>query len=96
MALREALERLMEGIRRPQHNYVPTVDPFPELNAPKITAQFDPKGRGTLNGEKNIPPTKTDHLGDVEQEIVNYIELERTNCTMPRSSSAIILSVISR
>jgi hypothetical protein len=69
----------MEGIRRTPHNYVPNVDPFPELNIPKVTAQLDPRGRGTENGKSNVPPVTADNLSDPEQEIVNYIELERVN-----------------
>jgi hypothetical protein len=69
----------MEGIRRAPDNYVRNVDPFPELNVPKVTAQLDPRGKGTDAGKKNLPPANADQLSDAETEIVNYIELERTN-----------------
>ena len=78
MALRETLDRLMEGVRKSPHIYEQSLEPFPEIDLQKLFLRLDPKKRGIVRGGQELPPTEPDVLDEVETELIEYVERERT------------------
>ena len=71
----------MEGVRKSPHIYEPSLEPFPEIDFQKLIARLEPKKRGAEQGAKELPPKEPDVLDDVEIELIEYIERERSNST---------------
>jgi hypothetical protein len=79
VALRETLDRLMEGVLKSPHIYESSLDSFPKLDIEKLLIRLDPKKRGATRGEQELPPEEPDALDEVEAEIVDFVENERVN-----------------
>jgi hypothetical protein len=74
---RSALGRLINGLKREQHDYRPSLEVFPGLNVDKLAADMGLAAAGAERGAREEPASDTAVLDDVEAKIVERIEAER-------------------
>jgi hypothetical protein len=73
---KSALGRLVNGLKREQHDYRPSLDVFPVLNVDKIAADMRLAEAGVARGERNEPAADSNNFDDVEIRIIERIEAE--------------------
>ena len=73
---KSALSRLVNGLRREQHDYRPSLEVFPVLNVDKIGSDMGLAQTGTRRGAGNEPSTDSSALDDIESRIIERIEAE--------------------
>src|SRR5687768_2628025 len=71
-----ALDTLKELIAGRPEQYVPSLDPFLELDVDAIVAEMRLEDEGCKRGESELPPTDAQAFDDIELRIVERIENE--------------------
>jgi hypothetical protein len=72
------LDRLAAGLRRPPHEYRPTLQVFPDFSVDVLARELQVVERGKINGSANQPPSgSSSTLDEVEHEILERIFSER-------------------
>jgi hypothetical protein len=74
---RSALGRLVNGLKRQQHDYRPSLEVFPALNVDKLGADMALAGTGAERGAREEPASETATFDDVENRIVERVEAEK-------------------
>src|ERR1700692_1778324 len=74
---KSALSRLVNGLKREQHDYRVSLDVFPVLNADKIAADMRLAKTGAERGAREEPASDTLSLDDIENAIVERVEAEK-------------------
>ncbi len=74
MGIREALARLVQGASQLPHDYQPTILSFLQLDVKKIARDLSLERRGRERGSRDEPPTESEALDEVENEIVEFVE----------------------
>ena len=67
---RSALSRLVNGLRREQHDYRPSLEVFPVFNVDKIGADMGLAQAGARRGAGDEPSTDSSALDDIESRII--------------------------
>jgi len=73
---KSALGRLVNGLKREQHDYRPSLEVFPALNVDKLAADMELAEAGTKRGANNEPATASRSLDNIEGRIIERIEAE--------------------
>jgi hypothetical protein len=73
---KSALGRLVNGLKREQHDYRASLEVFPVLNVDKIAADMRLAETGVSRGEHGEPATDSDTFDDVEIRVIERIEAE--------------------
>ncbi len=73
---KSALGRLVNGLKREQHDYRPSLEVFPTLNVDRIAAELRLAEAGAKRGARNEPAADSSALDDVENRIIERIEAE--------------------
>jgi hypothetical protein len=73
---KSALGRLVNGLKREQHDYRPSLEVFPVLNVDKIAADLSLVQAGARRGARNEPASDSAALDDIERRIIERIEAE--------------------
>src|ERR1700733_7702496 len=71
-----ARHKLPEKLKDGQDRFVPSVQPFLELDLNKIKNDLKLVKEGQERGEKNLPPSHSEVFDDVEHRIITTIETE--------------------
>jgi hypothetical protein len=71
-----ALETLKELVRGRVETYVPTLDPFLEIDVDALAADMRLEALGKERGEAELPPSDAGALDDIELSVVEKIENE--------------------
>lgn len=71
-----ALSTLRDMIGGRPQQYVPSLDPFLELDVDALAAQLELEAEGTRRGEAELPPSDIASMDDIELGIVERIENE--------------------
>jgi hypothetical protein len=74
---KSALSRLVNGLKREQHDYRVSLDVFPALNTDKLTKDLDLAKAGAERGAREEPGSDTQAFDDIENTIVERIEAEK-------------------
>ena len=74
---KSALSRLVNGLKREQHDYRVSLDVFPVLNTDKIAADMRLAKTGAERGAREEPASDTHALDDIENAIVERVEAEK-------------------
>jgi hypothetical protein len=74
---RSALARLLNGLKREQHDYRPSLEVFPTLNVDKIARDMALAKTGAERGAREEPASDSIVYDDVENRIVEYVEAEK-------------------
>jgi hypothetical protein len=74
---KSALSRLVNGLKREQHDYRVSLDVFPVLNIDKLAADLDLAKTGAERGAREEPASDTAVLDDIENAIVERVEAEK-------------------
>ena len=74
---KSALTRLMNGLKREQHDYRVSLDVFPALNVDKLAADLRLAQLGAERGAREEPASDTAALDDVENAVVERVEAEK-------------------
>src|ERR1700720_1777015 len=74
---RSALGRLVNGLKREQHDYRPSLEVFPALNIDKLAADMRLVRIGADRAARGEPASSTVAFDDVEIRIVERVESEK-------------------
>src|SRR5437870_11709813 len=74
---RSALARLLNGLKREQHDYRPSLEVFPALNIEKLAADMGLATAGAERGTREEPAAGSIALDDVENRIIERVEAEK-------------------
>jgi hypothetical protein len=74
---RSALARLLNGLRREQHDYRPSLEVFPALNIDKLASDLALASTGAERGTREEPPSDSVAFDDIENRIVERAEAEK-------------------
>jgi hypothetical protein len=74
---KSALSRLVNGLKREQHDYRVSLDVFPALNIDKLAADMGLAKTGAERGAREEPAADTQVLDDIENAIVERVEAEK-------------------
>src|SRR5580693_7579499 len=74
---KSALSRLMNGLKREQHDYRASLELFPALNVDKLAADLDLTRAGAERGAREEPASDTTAFDDVENRIIERVEAEK-------------------
>src|SRR5215470_14941077 len=74
---RSALARLLNGLRREQHDYRPSLEVFPALNIDKLASDLALASAGAERGARDDPPSNGVGFDDIENRIVERAEAEK-------------------
>ena len=74
---RSALARLLNGLKREQHDYRPSLEVFPALNIEKLAADMGLATAGAERGTREEPAADSIALDDVENRIIERVEAEK-------------------
>ncbi|HEY6257295.1 MAG TPA: hypothetical protein VIY51_16045 [Xanthobacteraceae bacterium] len=74
---KSALNRLVNGLKREQHDYRVSLDVFPALNVDKLAADFRLAQSGAERGAREEPASDTVALDDIENAVVERVEAEK-------------------
>src|SRR6266480_3364950 len=74
---RSALARLLNGLKREQHDYRPSLEVFPALNIEKLAADMGLATAGAERGTREEPAADGIALDDVENRIIERVEAEK-------------------
>jgi hypothetical protein len=77
VGIREALERLVEGVQRVPHVYRPSTETFAELDVTKIARELNIEAKARANGAKHKPQQDSRALDETEHQILEYIKREQ-------------------
>ena len=75
---RSALARLLNGLRREQHDYRPSLEVFPALNIDKLASDLALASTGAERGTREEPPSDSVAFDDIENRIVERAEAEKS------------------
>ena len=73
----DALEKLREKLMESHHDYRVSADTFPSLYVDKIIREMDLVAEGTSRGEKDVPPSNSKMMDEVELAIIDRIQEAR-------------------
>jgi hypothetical protein len=73
---KSALARLVNGLKREQHDYRPSLEVFPTLKVDKLAADLELAQIGTARGARDEPAADSSALDDIENRIIERIEAE--------------------
>jgi hypothetical protein len=74
---KSALSRLVNGLKREQHDYRASLDVFPVLNTDKLAGDLRLAKNGAERGACEEPASDTIALDDIENAIVERVEAEK-------------------
>ena len=74
---KSALSRLVNGLKREQHDYRVSLDVFPALNIDKLARDLELAKAGAERGAREEPGSDTQALDDIENTIVERVEAEK-------------------
>jgi hypothetical protein len=74
---RSALARLLNGLRREQHDYRPSLEVFPALNIDKLASDLALASAGAGRGAREEPPPDSVAFDDIDNRIVERVEAEK-------------------
>jgi hypothetical protein len=74
------IETLKDLITSTDQIHVSSINEFLPLDIKNIKKKLKIAERATENGSRELPSSESDDLDDVENEIVNMIETERSRC----------------
>src|SRR5580704_5903725 len=74
---KSALSRLVNGLKREQHDYRVSLDVFPVLNIDKLAADLGLAKAGAERGAREEPGSDTVALDDIENAIIERVEAEQ-------------------
>jgi hypothetical protein len=74
---KSALSRLVNGLKREQHDYRVSLDVFPALNIDKLASDFALAKTGAERGAREEPASDSTALDDIESAVVERIEAEK-------------------
>jgi hypothetical protein len=74
---KSALSRLVNGLKREQHDYRVSLDVFPVLNTDKLARDLGLAKAGAERGAREEPASDTLAFDDVENAIVERVEAEK-------------------
>jgi hypothetical protein len=74
---KSALSRLMNGLKREQHDYRASLEVFPVLNIDKLAADMGLTKAGAERGSHEEPASESAALDDVENRIIERVEAEK-------------------
>jgi hypothetical protein len=74
---KSALSRLVNGLKREQHDYRVSLDVFPVLNTDKLARDLELAKAGAERGAREEPGSDTQAFDDVENAIVERVEAEK-------------------
>jgi hypothetical protein len=72
-----ALSRLVNGLKREQHDYRVSLDVFPVLNIDKLAGDLGLAKTGAERGAREEPASDTLALDDIESAIIERVEAEK-------------------
>src|SRR5471030_2597472 len=73
---KSALGRLVNGLKREQHDYRPSLEVFPTLNVDKLAADLGLAQAGAKRGAHDEPAADSGALDDIENRVIERIEAE--------------------
>jgi len=85
---RSALARLLNGLKREQHDYRPSLEVFPALNIDKLAGEMALATSGADRGAREEPASDSIAFDDVENRIIERVEAGMS-CTACAVISAI-------
>ena len=74
---RSALARLLNGLKREQHDYRPSLEVFPALNIEKLAGDMGLATAGAERGTREEPSSDSVAFDDVENRIIERVEAEK-------------------
>jgi hypothetical protein len=74
---RSALARLLNGLKREQHDYRPSLEVFPALNVDKLAGDMALAATGRERGAREEPASDGATFDDVENRIIEGVEAEK-------------------
>src|ERR1700676_175834 len=74
---KSALSRLVNGLKREQHDYRVSLDVFPALNTDKLASDLGLAKAGAERGARDEPASDTLALDDIENAIIERVEAEK-------------------
>ena len=74
---RSALARLLNGLKREQHDYRPSLEVFPALNIEKLAGDMGLATAGAERGTREEPGSDSVAFDDVENRIIERVEAEK-------------------
>src|SRR5258707_12320766 len=74
---KSALSRLVNGLKREQHDYRVSLDVFPVLNIDKLAADMGLAKSGAERGAREEPASDTQVPDDIENAIIERGEAEK-------------------
>ena len=74
---RSALARLLNGLKREQHDYRPSLEVFPVLNIDKLAGEMALATTGAERGARQEPASDSIAFDDVENRIIERVEAEK-------------------
>ena len=74
---RSALARLLNGLKREQHDYRPSLEVFPVLNIDKLASDMALAPTGAERGTREEPASDSIAFDDVENRIIERAEAEK-------------------
>ena len=74
---RSALSRLLNGLKREQHDYRPSLEVFPNLNIDKLASDMALASTGAERGAREQPAADSVAFDDIESRILERAEAEK-------------------
>jgi hypothetical protein len=74
---KSALSRLVNGLKREQHDYRVSLDVFPVLNIDKLAADMELAKTGAERGAREEPASDTLAPDDIEHAVIERVEAEK-------------------
>src|SRR3981081_2049384 len=74
---KSALSRLVNGLKREQHDYRVSLDVFPVLNIDKLARDLALAKTGAERGAREEPASDTLALDDIESAVIERVEAEK-------------------
>src|SRR5262244_4007623 len=74
---RSALARLLNGLKREQHDYRPSLEVFPALNIDKLSGEMALATAGADRGAREEPASGSIAFDDLENRIIERVEAEK-------------------
>jgi hypothetical protein len=74
---KSALSRLVNGLKREQHDYRVSLDVFPVLNIDKLAADMELAKTGAERGAREEPAADTLAPDDIEHAVIERVEAEK-------------------
>ena len=74
---RSALARLLNGLKREQHDYRPSLEVFPVLNIDKLASDMALATTGAERGAREEPASDSIAVDDVENRLLERVEAEK-------------------